>query len=173
MQAHRASEDRSTTAAGILQTVSDGQARLKAVFWADDKEQIRPFEARHYDGTGFGLIEAHNADGFTSALEDYLAGNFDAIAPLRVAAGGTPFQRLVWDALRQVRAGATTTYGKLAASIGRFTAARAVGPANGSNPVSIVVPCHHVIAARGLLTRYAGGVEREAWLLSHEETLLL
>ena len=164
--------DRLATPVGILQIVSDEQVRLKAVLWTDSEANLRQLLIRHY-GECFQSIQERNAGGFTSSLEDYMTGNLNAIAPLRVAAGGTPFQRVVWDALRHIPAGATTTYGELAASIGRPTAARAVGMANGSNPVSVVVPCHRVIGVRQSLTGYAGGVERKAWLLRHEGALLL
>jgi methylated-DNA-[protein]-cysteine S-methyltransferase len=81
---------------------------------------------------------------------------------------GTSFQRSVWAALRTIRCGETTSYGRLAAMLGRPKAMRAVGMANGSNPVSIIVPCHRVIGADSSLTGYGGGVERKRWLLQHE-----
>ena len=81
---------------------------------------------------------------------------------------GTAFQRRVWEELRQIPFGETTSYGELAAAIGRPTAARAVGMANGRNPVSIVVPCHRVIGAGGSLTGYGGGIDRKRWLLDFE-----
>jgi methylated-DNA-[protein]-cysteine S-methyltransferase len=85
-----------------------------------------------------------------------------------VTTGGTAFQREVWRALRKIRCGATVSYAKLADQIGRPTAVRAVGLANGSNPIGIVVPCHRVIGANGSLTGYGGGMERKRWLLEHE-----
>jgi O-6-methylguanine DNA methyltransferase len=85
-----------------------------------------------------------------------------------VATGGTAFQKSVWAALRQIPVGETLGYGALAARLGKPGAARAVGLANGLNPIGIVVPCHRVIGASGTLTGYAGGVERKAWLLAHE-----
>ena len=83
-------------------------------------------------------------------------------------AGCTPFQRAVWAALRRIPAGSTTSYGALSAEIGRPAAVRAVGLANGANPVAIVVPCHRVIGADGSLTGYGGGLPRKRWLLAHE-----
>jgi len=85
-----------------------------------------------------------------------------------VQTAGTPFQRAVWRALREIPRGATESYSKLAQRIGRPTAVRAVGLANGSNPIGIVVPCHRVIGANGSLTGYGGGMERKRWLLEHE-----
>lgn len=85
-----------------------------------------------------------------------------------LAATGTPFQQQVWAALRRIPYGATWSYGRLAAELGQPTASRAVGLANGRNPIGIVVPCHRVIGARGKLTGYAGGVERKRFLLDLE-----
>ena len=88
------------------------------------------------------------------------------------ATGGTDFQRHVWRALRAIRCGTTVTYGALAQRIGRPAAVRAVGHANGANPISIVVPCHRVIGADRSLTGYGGGIARKRWLLIHEGALL-
>ncbi|HSD22515.1 MAG TPA: methylated-DNA--[protein]-cysteine S-methyltransferase [Anaeromyxobacter sp.] len=103
-------------------------------------------------------------------LEDYFAGRrttFDL--PLRPR--GTPFQRAVWDALRAIPPGETRSYGEIARAVGRPAAVRAVGAANGRNPLAIVVPCHRVIGAGGTLTGYAGGLEAKRWLLAHEARL--
>jgi methylated-DNA-[protein]-cysteine S-methyltransferase len=81
---------------------------------------------------------------------------------------GTPFELAVWRALRRVGCGATSTYGSIAAALGRPGASRAVGLANGSNPVAIIVPCHRIIGSDGSLTGYGGGLERKRWLLGHE-----
>ncbi len=81
---------------------------------------------------------------------------------------GTAFQRLVWQQLRQIPLGQTRSYGEIAREIGQPTAARAVGAANGRNPISIVIPCHRVIASSGKLTGYAGGLDRKQWLLDRE-----
>ena len=100
-------------------------------------------------------------------LDEYFAGertNFD----LPLAPVGTPFQEEVWGALREIPYGETASYGELAERIGRPSASRAVGMANGGNPISIVVPCHRVIGASGELTGYAGGVERKRFLLDLE-----
>jgi methylated-DNA-[protein]-cysteine S-methyltransferase len=100
-------------------------------------------------------------------LGEYFAGDrtrFD----LELAPVGTPFQELVWRALRRIPYGRTASYGEIARGIGHPAASRAVGMANGSNPISIVVPCHRVIGADGKLTGYAGGVERKRFLLKLE-----
>jgi O-6-methylguanine DNA methyltransferase len=83
---------------------------------------------------------------------------------------GTAFQRRVWDALVTIPYGTTTTYGRLAAVLGDPRSTRAVGLANGRNPIAIVIPCHRVIGADGNLTGYGGGLDRKRWLLSHEST---
>jgi methylated-DNA-[protein]-cysteine S-methyltransferase len=102
-------------------------------------------------------------------LEEYFGGlrrDFDL--PLRLA--GTEFQRLVWKHLTDIRYGETLSYGELAKRIGNPNASRAVGLANGRNPIPILVPCHRVIGADGSLTGYGGGLERKRWLLAHEGT---
>ena len=86
--------------------------------------------------------------------------------PMRFA--GTPFQTTVWEALAQVPYGTTLGYGELAARLGRPAAARAVGAANGQNPISVIVPCHRLVGSNGSLVKYGGGLERKRWLLEHE-----
>lgn len=105
---------------------------------------------------------------YSSHLRAYFAGDVSVLDSIPVDAHGTAFQGTVWKALRRLRAGETTSYGALALAIGRPGASRAVGLANGSNPVAIVVPCHRVIGANGTLTGYGGGLERKRWLLDHE-----
>ncbi len=101
-------------------------------------------------------------------VEAYLAGDLHALDEITVNPGGTEFQQTVWSALREIPAGTTRTYAQLAASIGRPSAWRAVGLANGRNPVAIVIPCHRLVGSNGTLTGYAGGLERKRWLLHHE-----
>jgi methylated-DNA-[protein]-cysteine S-methyltransferase len=86
---------------------------------------------------------------------------------------GTPFQLRVWNALREVPYGETVSYSEIARRIGAADAVRAVGAANGANPIPIVVPCHRVVGARGELTGFGGGIERKRWLLAHETKALL
>jgi methylated-DNA-[protein]-cysteine S-methyltransferase len=105
-----------------------------------------------------------------TALAAYFAGELHAIDSLRVDPAGTPFQREVWTALRDLPVGRTLTYAELAAALHRSAgASRAVGGASGANPIAIVVPCHRVVAAGGKLGGYAGGLERKRWLLAHEQ----
>ena len=102
------------------------------------------------------------------ALARYFGGDLSALAALETDARGTPFQERVWSALREIPPGETRSYGELARSLGDPRAVRAVGTANGRNPISLVVPCHRVIGKDGALTGYAGGLARKRWLLEHE-----
>ena len=106
--------------------------------------------------------------GAVSVLRRYFKGDLNSLDEIEVEMYGTPFQRRVWDALRSVRAGTTASYSGLAATIGAPSAIRAVGAANGANPVAVIVPCHRVIGSNGSLTGYGGGLDRKRWLLQHE-----
>lgn len=125
-------------------------------------------EQRHLpDSSALGSRDDRVLPEVRAQLDAYFAGALrDFDVPL--ATEGTPFQRQVWTALREVPYGSTCTYADLAAAIGRPTAVRAVGAANGRNPVCLVVPCHRVVGAGGALTGYAGGLERKAYLLAME-----
>ena len=103
-----------------------------------------------------------------AAFTAYFAGDLHALQSLPAAAAGTPFEQRVWAALRQIPPGRTLSYGELARALGEPGASRAVGAANGRNPLAIIVPCHRVIGADGSLTGYAGGLFRKEWLLRHE-----
>ena len=122
--------------------------------------------ARHY---GAVTPKTDRAPGhIRKPLAAYFDGDLASIDGIECATGGTPFQRAVWKALRDIPAGRTESYGQLAARIGVPKAVRAVGLANGANPIGLVVPCHRVIGANGSLTGYGGGIERKRWLLNHE-----
>ncbi len=112
--------------------------------------------------------EVRDPAGAATRLERYFAGDLAALEEQPVHPHGTAFQRRVWQALRAIPAGETRGYGELASSLGAPNASRAVGAANGSNPVSLFVPCHRVIAADGTLHGYGGGLDRKRWLLAHE-----
>ena len=101
-------------------------------------------------------------------LEAYLAGELTEF-DLSLSSGGTPFQQRVWAELRKIPYGETISYVELATRVGNPKAMRAVGAANGRNPIAIIVPCHRVIGADGSMTGFGGGVERKAWLLAHEK----
>lgn len=102
------------------------------------------------------------------ALKAYFRGEITEIDALPVAPVGTEFQRAIWDALRDIPAGETRTYGELAHALGKPAAARAVGGAVGSNPIALVIPCHRVVGSTGALTGFGGGMARKHWLLRHE-----
>jgi methylated-DNA-[protein]-cysteine S-methyltransferase len=103
-----------------------------------------------------------------AALLSYFAGEMAALDGIPLDFSGTPFQRKVWTALRRIPAGKTCAYSDIAREIGNPRAVRAVGTANGANPIPIIVPCHRVIGADGSLTGYGGGLDRKEWLLRHE-----
>jgi methylated-DNA-[protein]-cysteine S-methyltransferase len=161
--------DRVATPIGELAVVADESGGLRAAEWADRDELMQRSLRRHCSKRGFSLHQTVDPGGLSVAIGAYFAGDLAAIDTLPVATFGTEFQRIVWRALRQIPCGETVSYAALARRIGRETAVRAVGLANGSNPVSVVVPCHRVIGSDGSLTGYGGGIERKRWLLAHEQ----
>lgn len=161
--------DRIVTPIGELLIVSDREGNLRAIDWTDHEARMLRLLLIHYGENGFKLEPNHDSNGLTKAIERYFAGELKAIDNLPVQTAGTPFQREVWRALRTIPCGTAISYAKLAEQIGRPTAVRAVGLANGSNPISLVVPCHRVIGSNGSLVGYGGGIERKRWLLEHEK----
>jgi methylated-DNA-[protein]-cysteine S-methyltransferase len=124
----------------------------------------------------FGAAElqaAANPFGFSDVIRDYFSGNLKAIDDIATDGGGTDFEKNVWAELRKIPCGVTVAYGSIAKTLGDIQLSRAVGMANGKNPIAIVVPCHRVIGADGTLTGYGGGLHRKEWLLRHEGALLL
>jgi len=164
--------DRIDTPIGEMVIVSDHDGNLRTVDWTDHEMRMHQLLRRYYGDDGFSLTPARNPNGLTHAISSYFAGELAAIDALPVKTAGTPFQREVWSALRTIPCGTTLSYAKLAERIGRPAAVRAVGLANGSNPVGVIVPCHRVIGSNGSLTGYGGGMERKAWLLGHEKVLV-
>lgn len=160
--------DRFAAPLGDLLLVFDAKG-LRALDFVDYEARLHRLLRLHYGSVE--LVAAPAPAAIVDALRAYFAGDLGALDAIAVATGGSDFQRQVWAALRTIPAGATTSYGELAAAIGRPGASRAVGLANGANPIGIVVPCHRVIGANGALTGYAGGVERKRWLLRHEGAL--
>ncbi len=114
------------------------------------------------------LVASDDPYGFSTCLRAYFAGELAAIDDIPTDGGGTAFQRWVWEELRRIPCGTAISYRELAQRLGVPAATRAVGAANGRNPVSIVVPCHRVIGSDGSLTGYGGGLGRKTWLLEHE-----
>jgi methylated-DNA-[protein]-cysteine S-methyltransferase len=161
--------ERFNTPTGRMLLVTDEQGRLRALDWEDHEDRMQRLMRRHYRDTHVTLREVTRKSKARRALDAYFAGELGAINELETATNGTPFQREVWTALRRIPAGRTLSYGALAKKIARPAAVRAVGLANGANPIAIVVPCHRVIGANASLTGYGGGLERKRWLLAHED----
>ena len=161
--------DLMATPLGELLLVTDAAGKLRALDWTDYETRMLRLLRLHYGKAGFLLEPAADPHGLREKISRYFAGEIAVIDAIEVQTAGTPFQREVWNALRRIPAGAVISYAKLAAQIGRPEAVRAVGFANGSNPVGIVVPCHRVIGTNGSLTGYGGGLERKRWLLDHEK----
>jgi methylated-DNA-[protein]-cysteine S-methyltransferase len=150
---------------GTVLIVSDGEA-LRALDFEDYALRMHRLLRLHYGS--YDLTPVPDAGVLGRQMQDYFAGDLAVIEDMPVRTGGTDFQRQIWAELRHIPAGSTTTYGALAARVGRPGASRAVGLANGSNPVAIVVPCHRVIGANAKLTGYGGGLHRKEWLIAHE-----
>jgi methylated-DNA-[protein]-cysteine S-methyltransferase len=142
-----------------------GDGTLWALGFAGQTPELRArLRAR---GASFDGDPARAAP-IATRVRAYLDGDLDALDDVAVEPGGTPFQRRVWRALREIPVGQTRSYAELARAIGQPSAVRAVARANARNPISLVIPCHRVIGADGALCGYAGGVERKRWLLEHE-----
>lgn len=161
-------EDRIDTPLGALIILCDSEFKLRAVEWEEHRSRMEKLLDIHYGVQKVTRVLSTNPAGLSDRFQDYFAGDLNAITTLPTASMGTPFQQQVWQALRAIPCGQVLYYGQLAEQLGRPTAARAVGAANGANPVSIVVPCHRVIGRDGSMTGYAGGVARKKWLLRHE-----
>lgn len=147
---------------GRLKLISEDDA-LTAVLWEKDEDE--PGRVSLGDSVENNqhpvLLETEKQ------LREYFAGRREVFS-IKLAPHGTDFQRSVWDALRTIPFGETRSYGQIAQQIGSPSAVRAVGAANGKNPISIIVPCHRVIGANGKLTGFAGGLEVKDFLLRHE-----
>ena len=158
--------DRIETPLGPALLVTDESGRLRAFDWTENVERFERLLRRHCGD--HVSTESGRAPSIRDAFERYFAGELAALDNVRSATHGTDFQRKVWAALRTIAYGETLSYGALAARIGSPKAVRAVGLANGQNPIALVVPCHRVIGADGSLTGYASGLPRKRWLLDHE-----
>jgi methylated-DNA-[protein]-cysteine S-methyltransferase len=151
---------------GTVLLVTDRAGTLRALDFDDHEPRMMRLLTRHYGATP--LVAGAAPEGVRRVLRAYFDGNFAGLGGIQWATSGTDFQRTVWSALSGIPAGTALSYGMLATAIGRPGASRAVGLANGSNPIAIVVPCHRVIGADGGLTGYGGGLQRKKWLLEHE-----
>lgn len=158
--------DRMETPIGTALLVMDDQGFLRALDWSDYEARLHRLLRRHYGE--YSLEKAAAPKEVTAALTGYFSGDLGQLKKVKWRTNGTAFQRKVWADLQKIRAGTTSSYGAFAARLNVPNAARAVGLANGANPVSVVVPCHRLIGADGSLTGYGGGLERKQWLLAHE-----
>jgi methylated-DNA-[protein]-cysteine S-methyltransferase len=160
------------TPTGTMMIGADQDGAMRFLEWTTHADRANALIARQYPGQAVTLVEGAVPKAMRAAVEGYFAGDLDAFDGLATATGGTQFQRDVWAGLRTIPAGQTLSYQGLAERIDRPKAMRAVGAANGANPLAIIVPCHRVIGADGSLTGYGGGMARKEWLLRHEGVLL-
>jgi methylated-DNA-[protein]-cysteine S-methyltransferase len=153
---------------GVILLLTDDRDRLRALDFEDHCRRREQHLDRHYGAGAWHICAASGQAAAVEAIGRYFDGDMGALGEITTQCGGTAFQRAVWSALRTIEAGSTRSYGAIAQQIGRAAAIRAVGAANGANPIGIVVPCHRVIGANGSLTGFGGGIERKQWLLAHE-----
>ena len=158
--------DRLETPIGAALLVTDTEGVLRALDWADYEPRMKELLRLQYGVVD--LKDARAPGDVRAALTGYFKGDLDRLNTIKWRVAGTSFQRKVWTALPKIPAGSTMSYGALAAQLNMPMAMRAVGHANGSNPISVVVPCHRLIGANGALIKYGGGLERKRWLLKHE-----
>ncbi len=158
--------DRLMTPIGEALIVTDDAGYLRALDWADRDSGMARLLRLHYGPVvpEPGAAPIH----IRRLLQRYFAGELGCLRTIEWRTAGTPFQRSVWKALAKIAPGETVSYGVLAAKLGCPRSVRAVGMANGANPISVVVPCHRVVGADGSLTGYGGGIARKRWLLDHE-----
>ena len=145
--------------------VVDGE-HVCALDFSGYEARMHRLLARRYPA--YRLVEARDPAGASTRVKAYFEGHIAALDALPVKTGGTAFQSAAWMALRQIPPGTTASYSQQAARIGRPKAVRAVGAANGQNPLAIILPCHRVVGSGGALTGYAGGLASKQWLLAHE-----
>jgi methylated-DNA-[protein]-cysteine S-methyltransferase len=162
--------DRLRTPIGTALLVTDADGVLRALDWEDYEPRMKDLLRLQYGAVV--LKDARAPTDIKAALTGYFKGDLDCLTMIRWRVAGTPFQHKVWTALPKIPAGTTMSYGALAARLDVPKARRAVGHANGSNPISVVVPCHRLIGANGSLVKYGGGLERKRWLLEHEGVVL-
>ena len=162
--------DRLDTPIGQALLVTDTDGILRALDWEDYAARMKELLRLQYGEVV--LQEARASSQMLKALSAYFKGDLDRLGTIEWRVAGTPFQQKVWHALPKIRAGTTMSYGTLAAKLNAPRATRAVGHANGSNPISVVLPCHRLIGADGSLVKYGGGLSRKRWLLEHEGVTL-
>ena len=164
----------------LVVTEAAAPGRIRALDWHDHEDRLHRLLRIQFKNETASITSATHplasrlsgsaptASPAARALGAYFDGDPDALETLPIHLGGTPFQRAVWMALRGIPAGTTLTYAELARQIGQPRAVRAVGAANGANPLSLILPCHRVVGSDQSLRGYAGGLARKQWLLEHE-----
>ncbi len=152
---------------GPISIIIDGDTIIVCEF-ADRQERVTRQISQYYPAAT--LLEGECPESIQAAFDQYFEGDRDALNSLKSAPMGTAFERRVWQDLKTIEAGSTDSYGGMAKRLN--SSPRAVGRANGRNPVALIHPCHRVIGADGSLTGYAGGLERKEWLLKHEKSIL-
>jgi methylated-DNA-[protein]-cysteine S-methyltransferase len=158
--------DRLATPIGTALLVTDDAGVLRALDWEDYESRMKDLLRRHY---GEVVLQERQAPAaLLKALTGYFKGDLDRLSDIAWRVAGTPFQQKVWSALPGIPAGRTMSYGAMAAQLQAPKAMRAVGHANGANPISVVLPCHRLIGSDGKLVKYGGGLARKRWLLRHE-----
>jgi methylated-DNA-[protein]-cysteine S-methyltransferase len=162
--------DRLQTPIGTALLVTDASGVLRALDWEEHAPRMLELLRLQYGAVA--LKDARAPHDLKTALTGYFKGDLDRLKTIKWQVAGTPFQRKVWTALPKIPPGTTMSYGALAAKLNAPKAMRAVGHANGTNPISVVVPCHRLIGANGTLVKYGGGLERKRWLLEHEGVTL-
>ena len=153
---------------GVVLLATDEAGAVRALDFKGFEKRFKRFIERHC-GRDATAEKRRGPASIPSALTAYFDGDLTAINTVPIASIGTTFQRKMWMALRKIPAGTTLAYGAFAKRIRRPTAIRAVGAANGANPISIIVPCHRLVGADGSLTGYGGGLKRKRWLIDHEK----
>ena len=156
------------TSIGPLVVIQDEVDALFMVEFADCEHRMERWLQHRLASGRYRLRTGTISSNARETFAAYFDGRVDILHSLPVRLDGTSFQNEMWTALREVVPGETLAYGVFAERLGRPNAARAVGHANGSNPLSIVVPCHRLVGANGALTNYGGGLQRKRWLLDHE-----
>jgi methylated-DNA-[protein]-cysteine S-methyltransferase len=151
-------------------TVAARDGRVCALRFGDEQRALTAALKRR--DPSLEIVKSRDPGGAATRLRSYFNGKIDALDDIAVDMEGTAFQQQVWAALRTVKAGRTASYMDIARAIGMPSAVRAVGAANGANPVAVIVPCHRIIGSSGSLTGYGGGLQRKRWLLEHEGVLL-
>lgn len=160
--------ERLQTPLGLLLLVTDDKGHVRALDWQEYENRMRLLFRRNYRHDSVKLLNTFTKSKALQSMADYFDGDIGVLKKIPVKTEGSEFQKIVWKALCEITPSNPISYTTLAKNIGKPRAVRAVGLANGANPIGIIVPCHRVIGANGSMTGYGGGVVRKRWLLDHE-----